>query len=464
MRWLVRWRYLSVLLMLVFVPAAGAWTWPVQGPVLQTFSFDQAHPYAAGQHRGIAIGAGTGAPVLAPASGVVSFAGSVPTNGQTLTILTASGLAVSLTHLGSITVAEHASVDEGAAVGTVGPSGTPEFDVAYVHLGIRDASNDQGYLDPLAFLPVLAPPAPVSAPAPAPIPAPAPAPIPAPAPAPPVVESPVAQPVAQPVVQPVTQPVVQPLEQTAPVETPAAPLPVATPAPAAAPPLAAPADGEVPGAQVPIVQAPSAAAPVADALPPVRPIEPLFPFEPVAPAAGIPPARLGAARAETAARAAGREASRIAARLGAASTAIWSPVGLAGATGAVRSGPGVSPAFAPGPHGRAIGTAAHGLPLVGLALLALAAAVALLVAVRMISSPSARNEGARPAREDSRRAGLAIREWAAPYRPRGRIRRARGRLRPVSPAEGQRGPHGERDGRARHAGHGLRRQNWRVAS
>jgi hypothetical protein len=455
--------------MLVFVPAAGAWTWPVQGPVLQTFSFDQAHPYAAGQHRGIAIGAGAGATVLAPASGIVSFAGSVPTNGQTLTILTASGLAVSLTHLGSIAVAEHATVDEGTAVGTVGPSGTAEFDVPYVHLGIRDASNDQGYLDPLAFLPVLAPPAPVSAPAPAPIPAPAPAPVPAPAPAPPLVEAPVAQPVAQPVVQPVVQPVDQPAAQPAPVETPAAPLPVATAAPAVAPPPAAPAAGELPSTRVPIVQAPIAA-PVADSVPPVRSIEPSLPFAPVAlavgvPQAGISPAQLGTARAETAARAAVQEASRVVARLGAASTAIWSPAGLTSASaGVARSTSGVSPAFALGPHGRALRTSAHGLPPVGLALLALAAAVAFLVAVRMISSPSARNEGARPGREDSRRPGLAIREWAAPYRPRGRIRRARGRLRPVSPAEGQRGPHGERDGRARHAGHGLRRQNWRIAS
>ena len=100
----------------------------------------------------------TGAPVLAPAAGVVSFAGTVPTNGKTITIQTPSGLAVSLTHLGSIAVERNASVDEGAVVGTVGPSGTPEFDVPYVHLGIREAANDQGYLDPLAFLPVLAPP------------------------------------------------------------------------------------------------------------------------------------------------------------------------------------------------------------------------------------------------------------------------------------------------------------------
>ena len=40
-----------VLVFLFFVPVAGAWTWPVQGPVLETFSFDPAHPYGAGQQQ-----------------------------------------------------------------------------------------------------------------------------------------------------------------------------------------------------------------------------------------------------------------------------------------------------------------------------------------------------------------------------------------------------------------------------
>src|SRR3954451_1710309 len=153
-----------VLVFMISVPCASAWTWPVKGPVLQTFSFDPAHPYAAGQHRGIAIGADAGTPVLAAASGVVSFAGSVPTNGLTLTIQTGDGLAVSLTHLGSVGVARDAHVVEGAVVGTVGPSGTAEFATPYVHLGIRTASSDQGYLDPLDFLPAVTTPAPVQEP------------------------------------------------------------------------------------------------------------------------------------------------------------------------------------------------------------------------------------------------------------------------------------------------------------
>ena len=106
--------------------------------------------------------------MLAPASGVVSFAGTVPTSGKSVTIDTADGLSVTLTHLGSIAVAKGGAVTEGMVIGTVGPSGTPELDVPYVHLGIRNAADPQGYLDPLLFLPVAATP-PAAAPAAAPV-------------------------------------------------------------------------------------------------------------------------------------------------------------------------------------------------------------------------------------------------------------------------------------------------------
>src|SRR5207245_10674794 len=87
---------------LVWAPVASAWSWPVQGPVLQPFSYDEAHPYDPGQHRGIDIGANaTGDPVVAPASGTVSFAGFVPTSGESLTVEPADGYPVTLTHLGS---------------------------------------------------------------------------------------------------------------------------------------------------------------------------------------------------------------------------------------------------------------------------------------------------------------------------------------------------------------------------
>jgi hypothetical protein len=142
---------------LVFAPAAGAWTWPADGPVLQPFSFDRTQPYAAGQHRGLDIGGDPGASVLAPAAGVVTFAGSVPTSGKSITIETADGYDVTLTHLGSITVQKGATVAEGDGVGTIGPSGDPEVSEPYVHLGIRLDADEQGYLDPAGFLPARTP-------------------------------------------------------------------------------------------------------------------------------------------------------------------------------------------------------------------------------------------------------------------------------------------------------------------
>jgi peptidase M23-like protein len=155
----------------VGVQPALAWTWPVDGPVLQPFILGD-DPYAAGQHRGIDIGAPTGTTVRAPASGTVSFAGTVPGGGRTVTIRTPNGYSVTLVHLGTIGATRGAEVGEGGSVGTVGPSGEAELLEPYVHLGIRLTADPNGYLDPLGFLPTHATPAPEPAPAPAAAPAP----------------------------------------------------------------------------------------------------------------------------------------------------------------------------------------------------------------------------------------------------------------------------------------------------
>ncbi len=175
-------------------PPALAWTWPADGPVLRAFVLG-GDPYASGQHRGVDIAAPGGAAVHSPAAGVVSFAGTVPGGGRTVTVQTADGYSVTLVHLGSYEVAREAPVAEGAPLGTVGPSGDAEHAEPYVHLGIRVTSDPNGYVDPLSLLPERAaapppPPAPPAVPAPAqPVPpvevpqTPAPAPE-APAPAP----------------------------------------------------------------------------------------------------------------------------------------------------------------------------------------------------------------------------------------------------------------------------------------
>lgn len=243
----VRLAALTALLVLAVPPAASAWTWPVDGPVLRPFSFG-SDPYAAGQHRGIDIGAPSGTPVRAAAGGFVSFAGTVPNGGKTVTIQTSTGYAVTLVHLGSIRVFRGTTIEEGATVGTVGPSGVPDIPEPYVYLGIRVASDDQGYLDPLRFLPPRAEPpaAPESAADPPSAPADqssgsessAPPVATEPPPAPPVpaetgeASSDTSQPATTP--EPASEPV-----PAAGVEEPPATLPAAAEAPAAAPPAAA---------------------------------------------------------------------------------------------------------------------------------------------------------------------------------------------------------------------------------
>ena len=60
-----------VIAFLVGAVPALAWTWPVDGPVLQQFSIGE-DPYEGGQHRGIDIGGPVSDPVRAPAGRSVS--------------------------------------------------------------------------------------------------------------------------------------------------------------------------------------------------------------------------------------------------------------------------------------------------------------------------------------------------------------------------------------------------------
>ena len=182
----------------VGVQPALAWTWPVDGPVVRPFKLGD-DPYAGGQHRGVDIGAPLGTSVRAPASGRISFAGTVPTSGKSVTIQTPDGYSVTLVQLGTIGVTGGAAVIGGAIVGTIGPSGEPGAAAPHVHLGVRLTSDPNGYLDPLRFLP----PRPAESPEPEPAPAPAPEPALAPAagaPAPPAASpqpTPPPQPVAE---------------------------------------------------------------------------------------------------------------------------------------------------------------------------------------------------------------------------------------------------------------------------
>ena len=238
-------RFLAIgamgVLALALCGGAAAWSWPAEGEVLRPFVLG-ADAYASGQHRGIDVAGPDGAPVRAPAPGVVTFAGSLPTYGRGVTILTADGYSVTLVHLGAIGVSEGDTVTEGETVGTMGSSGTPEQSVPSVHLGVRRASEEEGYVDPLGLLPPRAAPAP---PAVDPEPAPAPSPVPV-SPAVPVQPPPPPPPAPDTASAPEPSVTAAPVPSSPAVPATPTPLPPAATAPVAAAPAAAPTAAETP--------------------------------------------------------------------------------------------------------------------------------------------------------------------------------------------------------------------------
>ena len=476
---------LIALVALVAVPAAGAWTWPSNGAVLQPFSFDPAHPYAAGQHRGIDVGGAADAPVVAPAAGTITFAGAVPGSGRTVTITTPDGLAITLTHLGSLTVAVGAAVAEGGGVGTIGPSGEPELQEPYVHLGIRLAANAQGYLDPLSLLP--ARPAPLTPPS-APTPPPGPA-----APSPAAV-----------LVAPATAPPATAPAAPAPPATPAAPVAApaeATAAGAVAPPApaAAPRGGDAPAASFLIVQRrPRGRVPDPSASGSIPRSAPASAIPSPAGSSRTVSSRTVSSRTvssrtvsnRTALSPLERHVAAAAAAGGAERSAVQRrPVAEAQLDARPRQRPGsslggearrrsygashpiwlrghVPASAAPTAPARAVRSAAEArlrwstvgplLALLGLlgGLVAAVVGAARLRADRERVRMMARSGSGS---EDPGSACLALRSGASSPGARGGLRRPVGRFRALSPPQGQRRSHGQRDGRARDAGDGRRR-------
>src|SRR5918999_101547 len=179
----------TLLAFLMVVPSASAeWVWPVRGEMITSYR-NGADPYAAGQHRGIDIGAATGTPVVAAAGGEVRFAGTAGSSGLTVSVRTADGrYDTSYLHLSSTSVREGDPVATGQRLGAVGTTGSRSATAPHLHFGVRDAGSRHAYHDPLGFLPpptATEPPRDAPSPQPAPVPvtpAPARAPVPAPAP------------------------------------------------------------------------------------------------------------------------------------------------------------------------------------------------------------------------------------------------------------------------------------------
>jgi hypothetical protein len=429
---------LAAVAALVFVPAAQAWTWPAAGPVLRPFLFGD-DPYAGGQHRGVDIGGDLGADVRAPAAGTVSFAGTVPGGGRTITIQTADGYAVTLLQLGEILTLRGAAVEEGAVVGRIGPSGDAVTAEPHVHLGVRIAADPDGYVDPLALLPPrqgsAAEPEPdrgekdaAAGEAAAPEGE-------QPASGAPVTAEPATQPTTEALTEraapadPVSEPVAEPEHQAA--DSVAEPAPLAVPAAAAEIETSRQPSADLPlPAPQPLTL--NAAAPNVDAI--ARSAD----------AAGLRADRRFGVLSLGATARAFRE------------RAVPQPRPAAGPSRGLRAAPARA--------------TAGGLPLKPalLALLVLlplalpGAGLALLG--RRRARPMMVARGVAAGTEDPRGSGVAVCERAEAYRPRGGVRRPVRHLRALPPAEGQRRPHGQRHGRARDADHGHRRQGRTIAA
>jgi hypothetical protein len=145
-----------LLLLLAFLlpaPSAAAgglagWRWPVGGPVLAPYAVG-ASPYAAGQHRGIDIGAPRGSPVRAACTGRVRFAGVAARNGRTVSLL-CGRYVTTYTQLASTAVRRGDAIAAGHRLGAAGAAGS---ETPHVHFGVRVAARRFGYVDPLSVLP-----------------------------------------------------------------------------------------------------------------------------------------------------------------------------------------------------------------------------------------------------------------------------------------------------------------------
>lgn len=126
-------------------PEPVTYTWPIRGPLLRRFE-PPGHAYGPG-HRGIDIAAPVGSPVMAAASGVVAFAGTIA-GARYLSIDHPDGVRTTYSWLSVLMVERGDRVRGGAVVARTG-TGHPETPEPHLHLGARQGG---AYVDPLALL------------------------------------------------------------------------------------------------------------------------------------------------------------------------------------------------------------------------------------------------------------------------------------------------------------------------
>jgi murein DD-endopeptidase MepM/ murein hydrolase activator NlpD len=97
----------------------GAFRTPVAGPVSTAFGTHRSYEY----HPGMDFAAPQGAPVAAPAAGVVVFVGSVPARGNVVILDHGAGVYSTYAHLLKAEVEPGAQVKPGQVIARVGTTG-----------------------------------------------------------------------------------------------------------------------------------------------------------------------------------------------------------------------------------------------------------------------------------------------------------------------------------------------------
>lgn len=125
---------------------AASWQAPAEGRVLERFD-PPARPWLAG-HRGIDLAAPAGTPVVAPAPGIVTFAGQV--GGKPVVVVSHGDLRSTFEPVETETE-PGAHVGQGELVGRVATDAGSSHcaPTACLHWGVRRGAT---YLDPLALL------------------------------------------------------------------------------------------------------------------------------------------------------------------------------------------------------------------------------------------------------------------------------------------------------------------------
>src|SRR5947208_3749434 len=116
----------TVLVALAWPPAGAAaprWRAPADGRVVARFDYARAHPFAAGQRRGVELAAAPGSLVVAPCGGRIAFAGGVPRFGAAVSIRCRGGLVATVLDLAGTSARRGTPVLAGQPLGTVGAGG-----------------------------------------------------------------------------------------------------------------------------------------------------------------------------------------------------------------------------------------------------------------------------------------------------------------------------------------------------